>query len=217
MEQFCFNNMMKFFRLKYGFRTSQRRQKTVKVWARANDEERYQLDLPLYQLPAFLMVPKVPPPMKIVREWKDEMELFVVVPDMEWPKNKVFSQGPIKGDVYGRMLAKIAHGYAIAEVGQDKFEAILSKIITDANSRPFDWIGCLNQTPKINLAAEPQILHKLSLEWWETKLGLLLVVKIRLFAYLGAPEYHVIVGKIDEPPIDKAHRAYRSKPLSLRR
>jgi hypothetical protein len=111
------------------------------------------------------------------------------------------------------MMAKIAHAFAVAEVGLDGFTPALQPTILGEQENPFQFVGCLEQAepPKQNW------LHDLSLLCWEDKGRRYLVVKMRLLANLGAPEYHVVVGTVDELPVAAMRRLFRSEARFMAR
>lgn len=86
------------------------------------------------------------------------------------------------------MLAKIAHTFAIAELGIGTFTPVLLPIICDSDtSNSAQYIGGLEKVePATNR------LHELSLHY--SRLGLV-VVRIRLLAALETPTYLVVVGR----------------------
>ena len=91
---------------------------------------------------------------------------------------------------YSQMLAKIAHSYAVAELGSDSFNALLPEFILNGSGWPYHLVGGeQNETPPSNA------LHELGLEYREGSDGRYLVAHIRLFANLGAPNYLVVVGE----------------------
>ncbi len=103
------------------------------------------------------------------------------------------------------MLAKIAHAFAIADQGLDKFTPLLPEIIRGEKDNFADFIGGDMIVPPAFDA-----LHRLHLEvgWVDNvdyaKRGLpkdvqFLVVHVRLFAFLGTPQYHVVVGYWNTP------------------
>jgi len=96
-----------------------------------------------------------------------------------------------RGDVtdLGRMLAKIGHGYATAEMGFGSFRPYLSDIILN---RPPVHIGhyvggLFGRTPK------SEDLHIITMsDLWGRNL---VVAEIQLFAERGMPVYVVVVGE----------------------
>lgn len=89
------------------------------------------------------------------------------------------------------MLAKIAHSYAVAELGIDGFAPFVAEMITTKDvSNCVQFIGGL-------MTAEPetQKLHELSFGTPSPVRPDIISVRIRLFACLGAPTYFVAVGR----------------------
>jgi len=91
---------------------------------------------------------------------------------------------------FTRFLAKIAHGYACAMLGQKSFPPILSKFI------------CFGEGESRMFVGGETVLEPRRSTVFEIALGIVLrpdgteflAVKIRLLAYLGTPTYWVVVG-----------------------
>jgi hypothetical protein len=95
---------------------------------------------------------------------------------------------------YAKMLAKIAHAFACADSGVDSFEPLLPGFIlgTDETDSHY-FVGCFVR----DLPPEADALHRVHLETAELGDGRrYLVANMRLFAKFGAPQYHVVVGKL---------------------
>ncbi|MBY0281329.1 MAG: HNH endonuclease [Alphaproteobacteria bacterium] len=93
---------------------------------------------------------------------------------------------------FGKMLAKIAHSYAVAELGIDGFKPLLNSLIQGAGPLyPAQFIGG-------NLIKEPvgKELHELSIGYSNDKNGRKFVeVRIHLFASYDMPVHYVVVGE----------------------
>lgn len=90
-----------------------------------------------------------------------------------------------------RMLAKIGHAYAVAQVGVNGFRPFLRELILQGTpDRSTFFIGGDLEVP----AAE-DALHGLWFSYRWTARTRYLVVSVRLFAMLGSPLYHVVVGE----------------------
>lgn len=88
---------------------------------------------------------------------------------------------------YQRMIAKIAHSFAVAIRGLDTFEPILQDIICTKSKEMHYYVGGAPDIP-----GDPRYLH--SLELFER--DQLLLVSLKLFAHLDkAPAYLVVVGR----------------------
>jgi hypothetical protein len=96
--------------------------------------------------------------------------------------------------IFSRMLAKIAHSYAVAEWGFHSFRPVLLDLILGRTDTIAYWVGGNGPIKP----ADPTGLHRLELRR-EMLLGTEYVVcHIRLFCNFGAPEYRVVVGTWNE-------------------
>ncbi len=90
-----------------------------------------------------------------------------------------------------RMLAKIAHAFAVAEKGMDSFSPFLTPIICHVDtSNSAQYIRGLQYTEP--LTAE---LHELSFDSHTCDRPEIVAVRIRLLAALETPTYYVAVGR----------------------
>ncbi len=141
-----------------------------------------------------------------------EYRIWCKIDDSEFKKSKAregegFRLGPGKPEAVCKILAKIAHGYAVAEIGFGNFEPLLAEYICGRQLDRLQFIGGLGFKPKLTTA-----LHKLSLKQ-QTMNGVnYVVVDIRLFACIETPSYRVIVGKLDLTP----HNRVQIKPRNFR-
>jgi hypothetical protein len=101
--------------------------------------------------------------------------------------------GGITAEPFGRMLAKIAHAYTVAEIGLSSFEPCLRPCII--GSPPFDNIlkrfvgSALLEEPRGKQNHEIELLKRTGYYGQE-----LFVVRIRLFAKFGMPSHYVVSG-----------------------
>ncbi len=102
-----------------------------------------------------------------------------------------FQAGAFEPRAFTQMLAKIAHSYAIAKHGFGSFEPLLNRVILGQPSGFNHFIG---SAPEVE-PAEP-FLHTIGLERRQIRSETYLIAHIRLFACLGAPRYHAVVGRI---------------------
>src|SRR5262245_60302076 len=105
-----------------------------------------------------------------------------------------FRIAPMNPDAYARMLAKIAHAYAVAELGESAFWPKLRRFIRGRPMKALQWIGGDLAVPK------PE--HRLhDIQWRIQRTGPTnyLVVSLRLFSFIGSPQYHVVVGELARP------------------
>ena len=106
-----------------------------------------------------------------------------------------FSSPEFHPTMFCRMLAKIALGFAVAMMTPKgiSFEPLVRDLIVRGSPTPFHLVGGDLVAPP---AATEPVLHELK---WRLEHPGYLVVTIRLFAELGTPLYHVVVGKcLDE-------------------
>lgn len=91
------------------------------------------------------------------------------------------------GNLYARMLAKIAHSFAVARMGYADLDAFLPPVILGRSTDIYRYVGGAIAVP----GEAPKTLHvlKLSTE------GGLAKVYIRLFAFMDAPAYEVVAGR----------------------
>jgi hypothetical protein len=90
-----------------------------------------------------------------------------------------------------QMVAKIAHSHAVAQIGLRNFKPLLLDVIFNKTNIPSHWVGGAPDLPAVD-----GVVHQLRLNpnyWvgWDRYV----VVDVRLFAYLGAPTYRVVVGE----------------------
>lgn len=93
---------------------------------------------------------------------------------------------------FGRMLAKIAHSYAVARLGIDGF----SPLLTDIIKGKVQYLGFLigTETKHQNAAAHMHELFIYSLRLKQDSDNLYVAADIRLFAEHCLPKYRVVVG-----------------------
>lgn len=126
---------------------------------------------------------------------------FSVRNDDKFPKGR-----SIKNRVFGggsdQFFAKIAHGFAVAELGMDRFKPYLSELITCGILRSnTHLVGSYQRA-----STRSTYLHKLSIAFTErlcnpipllpASLRTLVVVEIELFTRYGMPKFEVVVGEL---------------------
>ena len=100
---------------------------------------------------------------------------------------------------FGRLLAKIAHGFAIANKQFELFEVepVLPPLILGQPSElPLSYlVGGLTTGLAADATDPSEVIHVLECSLTHTKTGTrVLVTKIQLFGNMGAPSYVVITG-----------------------
>jgi hypothetical protein len=100
--------------------------------------------------------------------------------------------GPVKVLAFARMLAKIAHSFAVARMGINKFNPLLLDLILGRTEVVTHLVGGdLDPPPAVT-----DYGHSLDLRP-ECRVGgrTFVVATVRLFAQFGAPQYYVVVGE----------------------
>ena len=100
------------------------------------------------------------------------------------------SRVPLHPLFFARMLAKIAHSFAIAKLGAGTFQPLLPDLIL---GQP-DWLFTYVIGGELATVPATDNLHELSLGRHEVAEDSYWVARIRLFADEGAPVYNVVVG-----------------------
>lgn len=103
----------------------------------------------------------------------------------------------IPGGEFGRMLAKIAHAFAVAELGLDSFLPYLCEFIRDGKGYAASLVGGLGSRPTSN-SPNSEACHELELRVIRNHGRILLIARIQLFAHLGMPIHQVVVGEVSE-------------------
>ncbi len=97
---------------------------------------------------------------------------------------------------FAQTLAKIAHSYVMAHWGKYEFEKLaLDLILGKSENLSYVVGGSLEIMPSVQDAG-----HLLGIEFLtnSNRNLLLIIVNIRLFASFGTPNYHVVVGKVED-------------------
>ncbi|MEY9196599.1 hypothetical protein ABIA16_001715 [Sinorhizobium fredii] len=91
-----------------------------------------------------------------------------------------------------QLLAKIAHGMAVARYGIDGFEHTLRETILGTYRLPGMWIG--SDPDEIDERPTKGTLHQIKLRETRHPKGRCVVVYIRLFSAYETPNYYVVAG-----------------------
>jgi hypothetical protein len=96
----------------------------------------------------------------------------------------------VDSKIYARVLAKIAHAFAVATMGLN-FDSFLPDIILDKSSVAHHFVGGVERESD-DRSAIPNVLHSIRLE----RNAEFLMVRLRLFSFIsGTPNYLVVVGR----------------------
>ena len=97
----------------------------------------------------------------------------------------------VRAPEFFRMLAKIAHSFAVAEMRMGSFSPFLTPVICDADtSNSVQYIGGLQHTEPVAGG-----IHQLSFGSHTCARPDIVAVRIRLLAALETPTYYVAVGR----------------------
>ena len=105
-----------------------------------------------------------------------------------------------------RMLGKIGHALAVAELGIHGFKPALRDMILTGAPSAFNHIG-----GEPSLSPPSKALHELALGYQRAQGKDYVVAKIRLFAGQPSPTYYVVVGEATKSAVAKFKRVLSSK------
>nr|WP_167626440.1 hypothetical protein [Mesorhizobium loti] len=105
----------------------------------------------------------------------------------------------VDGTRFALQVAKIAHGFAFAErAGIDCFNPVLSEtILRKPGATPLPYL--IGGSQEISPPTDENI--QIGLRRGATKFGVTWLVDIRLFPWIGAPTYRVVVSVEYPPPV----------------
>jgi hypothetical protein len=101
----------------------------------------------------------------------------------------------VSADTFGRLLAKIAHSYAVSQFGWGNFTPCLPRVIVgeppyDDDLLRFVGTGIIEDEKSAKR-------HELGWEVRRNRAGqALIVVRIRLFAEYNMPSHYIVAGKL---------------------
>jgi hypothetical protein len=161
--------------------------------------------VPIKDAPRFLTVPKLSAWPGILKGLEPGSELQwerVVLANAEAFREcaakfggEVSAERLIDLDSYLRMIAKIAHGWAVAHRGLGSFEPLLPDLILGKRPELLPYL--LGDTPwEKTESFEGRLSHMLLLTNLEWKGKSYLLARVWLFAAHNAPAYTVVVGEL---------------------
>lgn len=202
IERACLRRILGNFRIRYGFPTRHKKERprTLRIESPGNGGKVTLEDVPVQAYPRYIVLFRQKLPGILVNrpasnEFDPDPFIFVDPADEE----KLFSRsarwGTYRNADFCLMLAKIAHAYAVADLGfveLDKYNLPLPRLILDNAEATNHYVG---GQPKRDPPPDLGILHQLQVERGDLNGRQFVVVHIRLFAHFGAPLYHVVVGE----------------------
>ena len=162
-----------------------------------------EIQVPLEEYPTVLAFPVFAPPGNIVGRPDSESLTIVHVQPTQLsglPLNVLQKKYGVDADYLGvtityqpfnfaRTIAKIAYGFAVLRLGLANIpEPYVLPVILGEEKRIGRWVGC-DQTQPLKRSHG---LHEIGIYIEGGEIHVL----VRLFAQFGAPEYHVVVGKV---------------------
>ena len=97
----------------------------------------------------------------------------------------------MEGDVLRRLVAKIAHAYAVATLGADSFEPFLPEIILGKSPVPLSrFVGGWDYPHE-----EKKVLHQVFIDYRAGRDRGLILARVQLFSSLAMPTNYVVVGR----------------------
>lgn len=94
---------------------------------------------------------------------------------------------------FARLVAKIGFGYAIAELGCDMFEPIITDVILGKDADYFNLVGGKWKIEEPISGGD----HITKIEFLVRDGEILVIAEIRLFSQITTPIHHAVVGRID--------------------
>lgn len=195
-----------YFRAKYGLptRRPKNRKKTVKLpsiiggWIDVPATE-YTAPVPLYRFKTARILSGAPPipnshawTMDILGGGAEEVNLQKKYP--LWTKAHILKPQPYQ---FARFIAKVAYGYAVAELGIDCFEPLANDIILGRSDNFFRFVGSEpREPPPSGWPSDGKHHFSIVVRFVRVNVGLV-IVDVKLFAAAGTPVYHAVVGEID--------------------
>lgn len=196
-ERTCLRDMMGPLRLRLKLKTRHKkdRPKELPVLFIDKDGNEEIIDVPVDKLPLLCLGARLPPPGIMVGDSPSEDRGGEIIcrfsDDIESiTKKKKVHLGKLDFLSFRKMLAKIAHGYAIANADVN-FEPFLPDLILGKANTETYLVGGSHFESK----PEP-ILHNIQIGHCLINDVLHLYVVIQLFAFMGMPAYNIIVGKV---------------------
>ena len=157
--------------------------------------------IPVKQAPEILVMMELSPP-EILLGLEPQFTENVVGARI-WARSNIAKWGPPRGiskarlgarlhlGYLARMLAKIAHSFAVAELGESAFQPLLPDLILGKPTWVFTYaVGGTYGSPP----PPTTTLHELEIKEYNAPNQTYWVVRMRLFADQGTPVYNVVVG-----------------------
>jgi len=171
------------------------------------------INIPTEDYPILFNMLVYPPPNVVdLNTEQGRLVVGVKVAQLKFDQKELYRKYKISGfssaiwdnQMLTRMLAKIAHAFAVAELGLDKFKPRLLSLITRGDISTMNLVGgddVLNEGERPSTS-----LHELGIGYQRINGTVYVVTRIRLFANSGGPFYSVVVGESLETPVARLAR-----------
>jgi HNH endonuclease len=153
--------------------------------------------VPMYKFGKARILEGLPPGLGDDQRWtivmlsSKEEEIAMQERFPEWNRVHTFRAMPHR---FARLIAKIGHGYATAEVGIGSFKALTTDVILGHSDDFYYYVGGnWNIDPAISSGNH---ITDICFQFTSSHTAWV-VVHIRLFSAAETPNYHVVVGEID--------------------
>lgn len=199
IEGYVARNMFGAFRAAHNMRTRRPKDRPTSYPITGEAEgNSFSVDVPVADYPLVIMLPQLPPARflrglpdaeTIEGNWwvwhqKDKLDAVAIKAGFE---EATVSPGECSPTKWSQMLAKIGHSAAIAHFGLGPFQPMAIDLALGRVDSINYLVGCWEEPPP-----DTTELHTVGFRFHNTN-GTI-VADIRLFANLGAPSYHVVVG-----------------------
>jgi len=204
VETFCLRHMWWPFRTCIGAPSRGKQpitQFTLRVVDRLNKdavslESKSASDYPMFYYALLLNIPGI---LRFAKESENKPYQFFALHAKEElaaalsgsPEDSLISVGPMDDKIFVRLLWKIAHGFAVAELGWGAANWFLPLLIRDFNLPALHFIGGFPALP-----SKTENMHELRLD--VVRLGSInyVVVGVRLFSFMPTPQYLIVAGSL---------------------
>lgn len=229
LERFVLKDMLGMIRTRHKYRSSNRRKKRKHATATISVHESYgsirDIKLEHHEFPIYTWtLPIFGPPGLTWQEpyhlltANDRLVTVTSVDDVVACLEKGGGTRPVSmptnvyhAVLFQRFIAKVAHSFACAVIGLEKFEPILQDFIIRGFEKPRIFIGGELKRPPIDYN-----VFEIGLGTMQTYRGKKwIVVRFRLLSYLGAPVYTAVVGECVDHDIFALDYAAYAKPIKF--
>ena len=195
LERTCSRTIFGPFRLRHGFRTKRKHSRPMGIEIEIGNKKTQFISIS--GIPDVIFFLKFNHVANILLDAPD-IDTSRVTPWITHGKDQFIGEpgwvvGKFDAFAFARMLVKIAHSFAVAELGINSFCPLALDFMFSRTNNLSRFVG-----GSANIEKPEQTLHSLRLQKYESKISKrqFVVVSIRLFACLGAPTYHVAIGEI---------------------